>query len=72
MLRASQPRGVTFKILIGAISSNAISAGVGALIGGRLCAAERASVVVNYCAKLGIELSAEILNLIPAWGNLLP
>jgi hypothetical protein len=35
-------------------------------------AAERASVVVNYCAKLGIELPTELINLIPAWGNLLP
>ncbi len=30
-------------------------------------AAERASVVVNDCARLGIELPAEILDLMPRW-----
>jgi hypothetical protein len=34
-------------------------------------AAERASVLVNDCARLGIELPAEILDLIPGWSNLL-
>ena len=34
-------------------------------------AAERASAVVSDCAKLGIELPAELLDLMPEWSNLL-
>jgi hypothetical protein len=34
-------------------------------------AAERASVVVSDCAKLGIELPAELLDLMPGWSDLL-
>ena len=35
-------------------------------------AAERASVVVSDCARLGIELpAAELLDLMPGWANLL-
>jgi hypothetical protein len=35
-------------------------------------AAERASAVVSDCAKLGIELPAvELLDLMPAWSDLL-
>ncbi len=34
-------------------------------------AAERASVVVDDCARLGIELPAEFLELMPGWSNLL-
>ena len=36
-------------------------------------AAERAADVVSQCAKLGIELpSAELRDLVPEWGALLP
>lgn len=36
-------------------------------------AAERAADVVSQCAKLGIELpSAELRDLVPAWGAMLP
>jgi len=34
-------------------------------------AAERASVVVNDCARLGIELPAEFPDLMPGWSDLL-
>jgi len=34
-------------------------------------AAERASLVVNDCARLGIELPAEFPDLMPGWNNLL-
>jgi hypothetical protein len=34
-------------------------------------AAERASVVVDDCARLGIQLPAELLDLTPGWSNLL-
>lgn len=34
-------------------------------------AAERASLVVNDCARLGIELPAELPDLISGWGSLL-
>ncbi len=33
--------------------------------------AERASVVTSDCARLGIELPAELLELMPDWSNLL-